>query len=273
MSGFVIGTDASKDASTMFLKTDIEKWVSDGDTVSSEICALLVGKPKTGKSGIALDSRTEEEKKEGKKIIVIELNSDNGCKLNKKVHHKNDPNIIVLDPREFSINETTGDWTFDYVKTMGKIKALIIWIKENKDRIKLKTIVFDGADVFLSEICEGQMRIDENIDVAGGVQQRYWKKRNTYFYDVMNMLFTIDVDKYIITHFKTNETTQKEEYAIQKNFPDKVSQIIEFHKDGNKFYAKLTDDRRALKADTYNKDVVIAEITDDGKTIWNGFKL
>lgn len=274
MSGFVIPkAEGQNEPASMFTKEDMEAWVKEGDTINSEICALLVGKPKTGKSGVALDSRTAEEKAQGKKIIVIELNSDNGCKLNKKVHHANDPNIIVLDPREFSVNVETGDWSFDYIKTMGKIKALLIWIKENKAKLNLKTIVFDGADVFLSEICEGQMRIDENIDVAGGVQQRYWKKRNNYFYDVMNMLFTIDVDKYIITHFKMNETTQKEEYSIQKNFPDKVHQIVEFRKEGPKFYAKLVDDRRELKGELFNKDVLISEVTDDGNTKWYGYKL
>lgn len=257
----------------IFTSKDIEGWMAEGESIKSDICALLVGDPKTGKTGMALDCRTEEEKKAGMKIICIELNSDNGCKLNKKTFHSDDPSIIVIDPREFSINEVTGDWEFDYIQTMAKIKAFLMYVKQNLGKLNLKAIVFDGGDVFLSEICENQMRMDEHIDVSGGVKMTFWKKRNKYFYDVMNLLFTIDVDKYIITHFKEEMDTKKKIYSIQKDFPDKMHQIIEFKKDPktNKHYAKITDDRRNKPA-LLNQDILIMEIT-DGKKIWHGLKL
>ena len=37
----------------------------------------IVGLPKTGKSGTAMDCRTEEEKKAGMKVLILDL--DDGC--------------------------------------------------------------------------------------------------------------------------------------------------------------------------------------------------
>ncbi len=258
----------------IFSQKEIEGWMTEDNSVKSDICALLVGDPKTGKTGMALDCRTEEEKAAGMKIVCIELNSDNGCKLNKKIFHKDDPTIIVIDPREFSVNES-GDWEFDYIRTMAKIKAFLAYLKINLGKLKIKALVFDGADVYLSEICENQMRMDEHLDIAGGVKMTFWKRRNKYFYDVMNMMFTIDVDKYIITHFKEDSETKKITYSIQKDFPDKVHNIVEFHKDvkTNKYYAKIVADRRD-RSDILNKEICIME-TDSatGKKIWHGMHL
>lgn len=271
--GFTLPTEKKEEEKTLpsFSNKDIESWIQKEEHVNSSICALYVGHPKTGKTGSALDNRTPEEIAEGKTIWVVELNSDNGCKVNKKEHHNNDPTIIVLDPREITIDTETGDYNFDYKRTMAKIKSLFMYLKENKEKLKIKAIVFDGVDVFLSEVCEGQMRIDKHIDVAGGVNMAYWKARNDYFYKIMNMLFTIDVDIYLITHYKKDDDG-KFIIAAQTNFPDKVHQIVEFRKDGNKFFAKLTADRRKITDDRLNKDVLIAEQTDKGMK-WHGFKL
>jgi len=273
LTGLSIPLEKKKEepVAPIFSDKDIEGLLEEGTSVKSDICALLVGDPKTGKTGMALDCRTDEDKASGKKIICIELNSDNGCKINKKIFHKDDPSIIIIDPREFSVNDN-GDWEFDYIRTMAKIKAFLAYVKKNIDKLNVKSIVFDGADVYLSEVCENQMRMDEHLDVSGGVKMTFWKKRNKYFYDVMNLLFTIDVDKYIITHYKKDEAGNKI-YSIQANFPDKMHQVIEFRKDTktNKHYAKIVDDRRD-KPTVLNVDTIIMEVI-DGKKTWKGMRL
>jgi len=274
LSGLTLPMNKKTDepVAPLFTNKQIEDWMNEGTSINSEICALFVGDPKTCKTGTALDRRTPEDIAAGKKIICIELNSDNGCKINKKIFHKDDPSIIVVDPREFSVNNE-GDWEFDYVKTMATIKAFLAYIKSNVDTLNVKAIVFDGADVYLSEICENQMRMDENLDVTGGVKMSFWKRRNKYFYDVMNMLFTIDVDKYIITHFKKDEDG-KEIYSIQKDFPDKVHQIVEFRSDKktNKTFAKVVSDRRD-KPMILNKEQLVMEIDSVGKKVWHKLDL
>jgi len=272
-------------------KFDIEKWMNESSKPKkSSICALFVGHPKTGKTGCALDCRTDEDKKQHKKIIAIELNSDQGCEINKKIHHNDDPDIIVLNPREYSLDEN-GEWQPDYIKTMAKIKALIQYIRDSLGELNLKALVFDGLDIFLSEICEAQMRIDEHIDVSGGVSMRFWKKRNEYYYKILNMIFDIDVDKYFITHYaerrrddNTGEYTDDRTpsklnpnlvYACQKSTADKMHQIVEFTDETKvvsgvmhrKLTATIISDRRSLKE--HMKPILIAEVEGD-KVKWSG---
>lgn len=257
----------------IFTDEEMEQIMVTNNSVKSDICALVVGDPKTAKTGVALDCRTPEEIKQGKKIVCIEMNSDNGCKINKKIFWNDDPNIIVMDPREFSVDSNTGDWNFDYVRTMAKLKAFLMYLKIHIDHWNVKAIVFDGADVFLSEVCEAQTRLEKNIDAAGGMTYAYWKNRNKYFYDVMNLLFTIDVDKYIITHFKEDVDTHEQVYKIQADFPDKTHQILEFRKDEKtgSCYVLVKSDRRN-RPDILDKEFCVVEYV-DGVKIWKGFKL
>ncbi len=241
-------------------------------TINSEICCLIVGAPKSCKTGITLDCRTEEEKKEGKKIVYIECNHDNGGRICKKCFHSNDPNIITLDITELSVDETTGEQVVDYQRSMAKTKALLKWLKDNKDKLKLKAIVFDGADRFLSEFAERMMRLEQNIDVTGGVSMKYWMLRNRHFNDVMDRLLEIDVDRYIISHPKTDTDSGKVTYGVEKNFPDRCHQIVETRYDPktNKYYAKIVADRR--NNPNINKDVVVMEVI-DGIKKWYGLHL
>lgn len=276
-----------------FSLENMREWIEKGKRAkNSNICALLVGDPKIGKSGVLLDCRTEQDKIENKKIIVFELNSDQGCSVNKDTFHPNDDNIIILNPREYS-QDKEGVWQPDYIATMSRIKAAIQIIKEDiNNGENIKAIGFDGIDVFLSEICEGQMRLSESIDAAGGVSMRFWKNRNAWYYNVLNMIFDLDCSKYLITHYaprsrddKTGIYNDKRTisklnenlvYSCQKSTSEKVHQIVEFSdktriingKRQVKIVATIVADRRSL--DTYMQEIVIAETGSDGKVKWNG---
>lgn len=279
---------------TRFSMENMREWMDRSKkTKNSSICALLIGDPKVGKSGVLLDCRTEQDKIDGKKIIVFELNSDQGCSVNKDIFHPNDSeNIIILNPREYC-QDKDGVWEPDYISTMNRIKAAIQILKEDiNNGENIKAIAMDGLDIFLSEICEGQMRISEHIDAAGGVSMRFWKNRNAWYYNVLNMIFDLPIDKYFITHYsprsrddktgmfndkrtvaKTNENLV---YGCQKSTAEKVHQIIEFTdktrivngKRQVKIVATVVADRRSLN--TYLKEIVVAETGQDGNVIWNG---
>ena len=255
----------------IFSAKDMEAFMEGGKVVNSTICALIVGPPKSCKTGICLDSISKEELEKGMKVVYLEFNHDHGGRINKKIFHSDHPGIIVLDPTETSADEN-GDEVVDYIRTMTKIKVFLKYLKDNKDKLNLKAIVVDGADRFLSEICERQMRLDENIDVTGGVSLKYWMVRNRYFHDVMDRLLEIDVDKYIISHPKEDKDTGKISYGVQKDFPDRVHQIVETRYDvkTNKYYAKIVADRRDNP--NLNKDILIMEVV-DGRKIWYGLKL
>ncbi len=258
-------------AAPLFSDKDIENWLDEGKKINSNIACLLVGAPKTCKTGIALSCRTEDEIKDGKKIIYIELNHDNGGRINKSIYHKDDPNLITLDITELKIDEETGDQVVDYIKSMAKLKALLKWVRENKDTLNIKALVLDGADRLLSEYAERQMRLSENIDVAGGVAIKFWMIRNRHFSDVMDRFMEIDVDRYIISHPKEDRDTGKITYGVEKNFPDRCHQIAETRYDpkSNKYFIKVIADRR--NNSDINKDICIMEVV-DGKKIWKDFR-
>ncbi len=255
----------------MFSDKDMEVFMEGGKKINSEISCLLVGAPKTCKTGIVLDSITDDELNSGMKLVYLEFNHDHGGKISKKVFHKDHPNIIVLDPTETSIDEI-GQESVDFVRTMAKTKAILKYLKENKDKLKIKVICLDGADRFLSEVCEGQMRIDENLDVTQGVNMKYWMKRNKYFNEVMDRLLEIDVDKYFISHPKEDKDTGKITYGVQKDFPDRCHQIAitRYDEKTNKYYIKVVADRRDNP--NINKDILTMEIS-EGKKLWKGFRL
>ena len=281
-----------------FSPENMRAWMEKSKkTKKSSICALMIGQPKIGKSGVLLDCLTDEQIAAGKKLIIFELNSDNGCDVNKKEFHNENDNIIVLNPSEDSsmyIPDKEGNLQLDYIAVMAQIKATIQTIKqdiENGDDT-IQAIGFDGLDIFLTEVCESQMRMEEHIDAAGGVAMRYWKNRNKYYYDVINMLLSIDVDKYFITHYaprsrddKTGQYNDKRTvsklneslvYACQKSTTDKMHQIIEFDdrtqivkgKKQVKIIATMVADRRSLNS--YMDNLIIAETGPDGKVKWNG---
>lgn len=279
--------------STKFSMENMREWMNRSkQTKNSSICALLIGDPKVGKSGVVLDCRTEQDKIDGKKIIVFELNSDNGCSVNKDIFHPNDENIIILNPREYS-QDKDGSWNPDYIATMNRIKSAVQIIKEDVNSgVNIKAICLDGLDIFLSEICESQVRLEEHVDAAGGLSMRFYKNRNKFYYDVLNMIFDIDCDKYMITHYaprtrddKTGQYNDKRTiskinenlvFACQKSTTDKVHQVIEFTdktrivngKRQVKIVATIVSDRRSL--DSYMKEIVIAETGTDGKVKWDG---
>lgn len=285
-------TEGHKSPSKFSLE-NMREWVEKSKKPkNSSICALFVGDPKIGKSGVLLDCRTEQEKQEGKKIVVFELNRDNGCSLNKKEFHQNDENIIILNPWE-DVQDKDGIWSPDYLSTMSRIRSAIQMYKEDiQNGANIKMIAFDGLDIFLNEICESQMRMEEHIDAAGGVSPRFYKNRNKYYYDTINMLLDIDIAKVFITHFsprsrddKTGQYNDRRSisklnenlvYSCQKSTGDKMHQIVEFvdrtrivnGKKQIKIVATIVADRRSY--DNYMKEIVIAETGSDGKVKWNG---
>jgi len=185
-----------------FSDEEIQNWLNEKDTLASSKCVALIGKDGTGKSGLALDCRTPEEVTDGKKVIVLDL--DGGCLPIKVKYHNNDPNIIIKDPTEYKTDITGTE--IDYERTMEKMRATLVYLNLNREKFKdTKAIVLDGVDKLL-KIAEYQMRLEEHLDVNAGVQYRYWVKRNTDYYKIMDMVKKLPWDRYYVTHTKETET-------------------------------------------------------------------
>ncbi len=212
---------ASKQDKLKFSDDNIKAWLfGDMERSSSNVCCALYGFDGTAKSGIALDCRTETEKKEGWKVIVFDL--DGGCAPLKVIYHDNDKNIVIKNPL------TRDEYkNVDYEATFAKLKASLDYIERNMEELKVKAIVFDGLDKFL-KICEYSMREIVGKGVEDGVDYRYWKMRNQKYHDILEQVKLMDVDRYFITHLKIVETNTGDEYVPdwEKKTPDMMFQKV-----------------------------------------------
>ena len=260
--------DLNKDIS--FDDKEIEKWLSEKEEMASNKCVAIIGKDGTGKSGIALDCRTAQDVKEGKKVIVLDL--DGGCLPIKVKYHNNDPNIIIKDPTEYK-TDVTGT-QIDYERTMEKIRSVLTHLHNNREKYKnVKAVVMDGVDKLL-KTAEYQMRVEEHLDVNEGVQYRYWVKRNVDYYRILEMMKKLPWDRYYITHMKETETGVAKP-AWQDKTADMMFQIIMCKK-------RETDEKVELiahikkykgKTEAEGSEMVFCEVDKvNRKANWKGIK-
>lgn len=166
------------------------------DIVDSAICAVFYGHDGTGKSGACLDCRTDEEKKAGKQVIVIDLDGSAGPL--KVKYFKGDPTIKVIDPIEM-----LADGNIDYVSTYNKILAIIRYIRANEKELNLAAVVLDGLNTLL-KTCEYVMRY-ENLKVDPDVQIKdrwQWAIRNRKYLVPVILIKRLHCKKLFTTHLK-----------------------------------------------------------------------
>lgn len=184
------------------------------------------GPPKSGKTGVVLDSLTEEEKKNGAEVHHYDF--DLGGETTKSAHHEGDTNILVLNPWVMSSTAAsrvpydypaTFQNTMDYLRAAVEMaKGQLAYYNEHGEMPKpyLKTVVFDGADHWL-HICETIMKVDDlklgpdGIAVAGKdattkIGRFNWNIRKSRYNSALTALqelCRLGVHCYIITHGKT----------------------------------------------------------------------
>ena len=118
----------------------------------------LVGKENTAKTGLALSlSRTPEEVKAGKKVIIFDF--DNSAEATVRFFYPNDPNVIVLklfDEMDDSIFEEDGV-TVLWHGLVKKVKAFVTIAGDLVNEGDVASIIFDGGSTF-AKWCEFSMR-------------------------------------------------------------------------------------------------------------------
>lgn len=197
----------------------IKEWLfGDIEKSSSNVCCALYGFDGTAKSGIALDCRSDEEKANGMKIIIFDL--DGGCAPLKVIYHDNDKNLIIKNPL---VRDEVKN--VDYEETFLKLKSSLDYIERNLRELNVKAIVFDGLDKFL-KICEYSMRDDIGKSVTEGVDYRYWKLRSQKYLDVLEQVKLMDIDRYFITHLKKDYETDQWNPDWEKKTPDMMFQKV-----------------------------------------------
>ena len=216
--------EPSKDNATM-------DWVYgkvDTSSLSTVFCAVH-GFDGVGKSGFCIDCRTPQEVKEGKKVIVIDL--DGGCINTHLVYHNADPNIIVRNP----LVKIGKD--IDYQATYDRILEVLTVIDKTYKEQNVKALIFDGMDNLL-KVCEQLMRKALNKEPTDSIMPMFWGARTKLYNSVLEIIKHINVDRYLITHDKKDEDRDAKGNVInskwipdwEKKTADKLEQIFKINK-------------------------------------------
>jgi len=180
-----------------FTAADVEALINKKqDLPSSPVCVVLYGHDGVCKSGICLDSRTPEEIKAGKKVVIIDLDGSAGPL--KMKYYPNDDNVLIIDP--FLLKD---DGDIDYTSTYNKVLAITKYLRENEQKLNIATVAFDGIDTWLKS-CEYVMRYETlKIDPDAQIHDRWqWAIRNRRYLIPIMSLRRMHCRKIFTTHYK-----------------------------------------------------------------------
>tara|TARA_R110002051_G_scaffold156823_3_gene228501 strand:- start:784 stop:1623 length:840 start_codon:yes stop_codon:yes gene_type:complete len=187
-------------------KKKIIQQIAERKSAEKEFLLIgITGKPKVGKSGLAMDCRTEEEIKNGMKVKILDL--DDGSTATWDSAWDRDDNIEIYVPNVWN-NDGSMDWdeTFHNCST---------WIKMAEEDIKdgnIKAVILDGVD----KIYEGssdvlRKSLVKNAARSGSVIQDSdtvrvspldWKVRNNIYDRIVNPFVALRANRFLITHMK-----------------------------------------------------------------------
>jgi len=217
----------------------------------------VVGPRKAGKSGMLVDSLTDEEVANGAMIFLEDF--DAGGDSTVSAHHKDrQENIVVLNP--WITNKASKSRVpFNYPETFNKTMDDLLYaleVAESQDEYfkvhgkmpnpYLKTFVFDGMDHWL-HICGTAMKIedlelgDDAVEVSGRktatkVGRFNWEFRKNRYQAAMNTfqeLSRLNVHVYVVTGQKPsydsngNEIMGADIAAWMKDTERDLEQLIE----------------------------------------------
>ena len=262
-------------------KQQILKQIADRRSAEKEFLLMgITGKPKVGKSGLALDCRTEEEIKSGMKVRILDL--DDGSTATWDSAWNRDENIEVYVPNVWN-NDGSVDWdeTFHNCST---------WIKMTEEDIKegnIKAVILDGVD----KIYEGssdvlRKSLVKNAARSGSVIQDSdtvrvspldWKVRNKIYDRILNPFIALRANRFLITHMKPVYEGIGAPIAVgetpdwYKTTPHKLLQILNI---SEQKLGKKTTYKGTLVASKTNSSMVGKSwpvfVLEDTGNVWNG---
>tara|TARA_R110002020_G_scaffold32427_3_gene99776 strand:+ start:21610 stop:22473 length:864 start_codon:yes stop_codon:yes gene_type:complete len=162
------------------------------------LCCGIWGAPKTAKSALAADILTEEDLANGMHVFVWDY--DNRFIDVKRNHYDNIENLVVFNPIErhpdtlVDIKATKHNAEMHYEEAMSFL-----------EQGKLKAVIVDGADKFLTDVCETYMRIKHNLDADTVIKQLpfVWGDRNTPYKNFLHKkILEMECHRIVIAHSK-----------------------------------------------------------------------
>ena len=234
----------------------------------AHLCTMIYGEAKSGKSCLALDSRTNEQLDSD--CLVMVLDFDNGAEPTWRQNWDSDPNIMILNP---IVRDKEGYPNLD--ETIRLAEAFIDMAKDSMNEGKEVKFIFDGVDRWL-RLCWMAMGIDKR---ATTVKQPgiAWGARNKVYEDLIEKITDgLNCDRFFITHMKdvfsnvAVPTPTGKVPACRSTTMDKMNQVIEVSRlnIGSKatYTATLVDSK--TNTELVNKNWNFLTV-DNGEVEWN----
>lgn len=253
------------------------------DRLSQErafLCCSISGNPKTGKSGTAMDCRTDEEIKKGMKICILDL--DDGCVPTWYSAWDKDENIEIYVPYVYR-----KDGSVDWNETFENCHA---WIDDTREKIaegNVKAVILDGvdkvnegsSDALREHLVKDAKRNGEIIHDTDSLKVRAldWRIRNKIHDRVINPFISLQCDRFFVTHMKAIYDGVAVPIPVgfepdwHKSVPQKMLQMITIseQKKGNntEYVARL--DSCKTNPDLVGKEWCVFKVTSEGNE-WFG---
>lgn len=213
----------------------------------------LVGPEGVGKTGIVLDSLTEQQKKDGEIVFVLDF--DGGGQTTRVTHHKEYANNIrCLNPNVmFETFDEEGEIreAIDYPATHRRVmkigQTLVDWAAHPNGKPRLHSVLITAIDLW-DEVAKNCMFIEDLGTAPDGIGAKVkpheqvgmrfnWQIRTTRFHQLTTIartLMSLGVAVYFETHFKdlqdkTGAVTGKKP-GWEKHTSNYLNQILYFHK-------------------------------------------
>lgn len=225
-----------------------------GQTMPTNMVFMgLVGPEGVGKTGIVLDSMSDEEKARGDVVFVLDF--DGGGQTTRVTHHReHGANIRCLNPNVmFESTDADGEVreAIDYPATHRRVmklgQTLVDWAAHPGDRPRLHSVLITAVDLW-DEVAKNCMFIEDLGTAPDGIGAKVkpheqvgmrfnWQIRTTRFHQLTTIartLMSLGVRVYYETHFtdlmdKSGTVTGKKP-AWEKHTANYLNQILFFHK-------------------------------------------
>lgn len=273
------GDDSDNDAAPSTKGTDgmtvdkVKNYWMEANELKEKMVCMLIGRDGTAKSGITLDYLTDEDIKNGKRALVIDL--DGGVEPLIMSHHRERCEKYDRDVSDVFLVKNplqeTDEGNIDYKETFKTIRSGIFLAKNAWADLNIKYVVFDGLSSAL-KYAEKQMRLEKNIDADGGVSVRYWLRRNKIFIELMEQLKSLPISSFYIAHedFIIDDREEMANVKLKTNAMMHQRLVCERNDDGEEVTFTATVDKSKYKTESEGREIRVATVNKEtGSVDWD----
>ena len=208
------------------------------------LCCSITGNPKVGKTGTAMDCRTEEEIKNGMKVLILDY--DNGAEPTWDSCWDRDEDIVIYNPTAIR-----ADGAIDWDTTFKNGRAFVDYATELIAEGNIKAFILDGvdkiyegaSDVLRDHLVKQQTREGTIILDTDSVRVSPldWKIRNRVYNRLLDKMMVLECDRFFITHMKP--------LYDNINVPVPVGEVQDWHKSTPARFNQMLHIRKAVTPD------------------------